>query len=89
MLEQAAEILDPLLDVVVFVGGATVHFWITDEAAPPVRATDDVDVICDVTTYSQNIRHSPKGCESAASKKQWASLSSAAGGTDPQAWPST
>ena len=29
------------------------HLWITEEAAPPVRATDDVDVICDVTTYSQ------------------------------------
>ena len=53
MLELAAEILGPLLDEVVFVGGATVHLWITEEAAPPVRATDDVDVICDVTTYSQ------------------------------------
>ena len=53
MLELAAEILGPLVDDVVFVGGATVHLWITEEAAPPVRATDDVDVICDVTTYSQ------------------------------------
>ena len=53
MLELAAEILGPLVDEVVFVGGATVHLWITEAAAPPVRATDDVDVICDVTTYSQ------------------------------------
>ncbi|MEI7761520.1 MAG: hypothetical protein WCJ67_12300 [Thermoleophilia bacterium] len=53
MLELAAEILGPIVDDVVFVGGATVHLWITEEAAPPVRATDDVDVICDVTTYSQ------------------------------------
>ena len=53
MLELAAGILGPLLDEVVFVGGATVHLWITEEAAPPVRATDDVDVICDVTTYSE------------------------------------
>lgn len=53
MLELAAEILGPLLDDVVFVGGATVHLWITEEATPPVRATDDVDVICDVTTYSE------------------------------------
>jgi hypothetical protein len=53
MLELAAGILGPLLDEVVFVGGATVHLWITEEAAPPVRATDDVDLICDVTTYSQ------------------------------------
>ncbi len=53
MLELAAGILGPLLDEVVFVGGATVHLWITEEAAPPVRATDDVDLICDVTTYSE------------------------------------
>ena len=53
MLELAAEILGSLVDEVVFVGGATVHLWITEEAAPPVRATDDVDVICDITTYSQ------------------------------------
>lgn len=53
MLELAAEILGPLVDEVVFVGGATVYLWITEEAAPPVRATDDVDVICDVTTYSE------------------------------------
>ena len=53
MLELAAEILGPLVDEVVFVGGATVHLWIKEEAAPPVRATDDVDVICDVTTYSE------------------------------------
>ena len=53
MLELAAEILGSLVDEVVFVGGATVHLWITEAAAPPVRATDDVDVICDITTYSQ------------------------------------
>jgi hypothetical protein len=28
-----------------------VHLWLTEAAAPPVRATDDVDVICDVTGY--------------------------------------
>jgi hypothetical protein len=53
MLELAAEILGPLIDDVVFVGGATIHLWVTEEAAPPVRATDDVDVICDVTTYGE------------------------------------
>jgi predicted nucleotidyltransferase len=47
-LELAAEILGPLTDEVVFVGGATVHLWMSDPGAPPVRATDDVDVICDV-----------------------------------------
>ena len=49
-LRLAAEILGPLVDEVVFVGGATIHLWLTDDAAPPARATDDVDVICDVTT---------------------------------------
>ena len=50
-LELAADILGPpLLEEVVFVGGATIHIWITEPTAPPLRATDDVDVICDVTT---------------------------------------
>jgi hypothetical protein len=44
MLELAAHILGPLTDEMVFVGGATIHLWISDEAAPAVRATDDVDV---------------------------------------------
>ena len=52
MLELAAHILGPLTDEMVFVGGATIHLWISDEAAPAVRATDDVDVICDVTSYA-------------------------------------
>lgn len=51
LLELAAEILGPLADEMVFVGGATIHLWITDTAAPAVRATDDVDVICDVASY--------------------------------------
>jgi predicted nucleotidyltransferase len=53
LLELAADILGPLVDDVVFVGGATVHLWLTEAAAPPVRATDDVDVICDVTSYAE------------------------------------
>ena len=53
LLELAADILGPLVDEVVFVGGATVHLWLTEAAAPPVRATDDVDVICDVTSYAE------------------------------------
>jgi hypothetical protein len=53
MLELAVGILGPLVDEVVFVGGATVHLWVTEEAAPPVRATDDVDVICDAATYGE------------------------------------
>lgn len=53
LLELAVDVLGPLVDEVVFVGGATVHLWLTEAAAPPTRATDDVDVICDVTSYVQ------------------------------------
>lgn len=49
-LELAVEILGPLTSEVVFVGGATIHLWQTEPGAPPARATDDVDVICDVHT---------------------------------------
>jgi hypothetical protein len=50
LLELAQAALGELVDQVVFVGGATVGLWITDPAAPPVRATDDVDVVVEVTT---------------------------------------
>lgn len=49
-LETAAAILGPVLNEVVFVGGATVHLWLTEPGAPPARATEDVDVICEVAT---------------------------------------
>lgn len=50
MLELAAEQLGELLEEVVFVGGATVELWITDETAPEFRPTDDIDVVVEVTT---------------------------------------
>jgi hypothetical protein len=49
-LETAATVLGPLRDEVVFVGGATIHLWLTEPGAPPARATEDVDVICEVAT---------------------------------------
>ncbi len=49
-LETAAALLGPLLNEVVFVGGATVHLWITEPTAPPTRATEDVDVVCEVAS---------------------------------------
>lgn len=49
-LETAAALLGSLLDEVVFVGGATVHLWITEPGAPPTRATEDVDVVCEVAS---------------------------------------
>jgi hypothetical protein len=44
------------LDEVVFVGGATVHLWLTEPGAPPARATEDVDVICEVTSRTEYYR---------------------------------
>jgi len=55
-LEAAAAVLGPLVDEVVFVGGATVHLWITEPGAPPARATDDVDVICEIATRTEYYR---------------------------------
>src|SRR6266576_5044511 len=50
MLEIAAGHLEPLLEEVVFVGGATIELWVTDPLAPPLRATADVDVIVEIST---------------------------------------
>src|SRR5580658_248842 len=42
--------LGPLKDHVVFVGGATVAFYV-DRMAEEVRPTDDVDVVVEIWTY--------------------------------------
>lgn len=57
MLELAAGALGGLVDRdVVFVGGATVALWATDEATPEFRPTDDVDVIVEVTSLKDYYR---------------------------------
>lgn len=48
MLCLVAKRLAPLLDQFVFLGGCTTALFITDEAAPDVRVTHDVDVIVEV-----------------------------------------
>jgi predicted nucleotidyltransferase len=50
LLECAAAALGPLVDEVVFVGGASIVLWITHPAAPPPRPTNDVDVVVEVAT---------------------------------------
>jgi hypothetical protein len=69
-LEVAADLLGPLLEEVVFVGGATVHLWLTEPGAPPARATEDVDVICEVATrtayYRPGDRLRERGLQEAA-----------------------
>lgn len=52
--------LKKLLPEVVFVGGCTTGLLITDPAASPVRATDDVDVIVEVTSYAEYARFSKR-----------------------------
>jgi hypothetical protein len=53
LLELAESTLGELVDQVVFVGGATVGLWISDPAAPPMRPTDDVDVVVEVISRSE------------------------------------
>lgn len=49
-MDQAAQALHPLLDELVFVGGATVGLLLTDQAADAPRPTLDVDVATRVPT---------------------------------------
>ena len=51
-LREAVLKLIPLLDQVVFVGGCIVGLLITDSAAAPIRATLDVDVIVESSSYA-------------------------------------
>lgn len=52
LLRMAAERLRPLLGEIVFVGGCTTGLLITDPGAAPVRVTDDVDVIAEISSYA-------------------------------------
>ena len=54
LFEAAARLLQPVLHEVVFLGGSATGLLITDQAAPSVRATDDVDVITEVGSYAQD-----------------------------------
>jgi predicted nucleotidyltransferase len=56
LLDTAAAALGPLLSEVVFLGGASIHLWLSDPAAPAARATDDVDVISAITTRADYYR---------------------------------
>jgi len=53
LFEEAVTLLAPVLDELVFVGGCTTGFFITDPAATGVRPTKDVDAIVDVTSYAR------------------------------------
>jgi hypothetical protein len=54
-LITAAELLRPLLNELVFVGGSIVGLLITDEAAADPRITIDVDAIAEITSYPESL----------------------------------
>lgn len=57
LVELVAERLgEELCNEVVFVGGAIAGLLITDPAQPPIRATQDVDLICDVAALADYYR---------------------------------
>ena len=49
LLEEAVELLEPLLNELVFAGGCTTGLLVTDPAATRIRSTYDVDAITEVT----------------------------------------
>jgi hypothetical protein len=53
MLEVIAEGLGPLLDQVVFIGGATTSLYIDDIAAPATSPSDDVDCLIEVASHTE------------------------------------
>jgi len=52
ILTRTARALSPLLEELVFVGGATTELLLTDLTAPEVRPTRDVDAIVEVAGYA-------------------------------------
>ena len=52
LLEYVARSLGPLRERFVFIGGCVSGLLVTDIAAPPARATRDVDVIVEVATLA-------------------------------------
>ena len=60
IFERAVELLEPLLDELVFVGGCATGLLVTDSAAGGIRPTKDVDAI--VRVASRSTRPSPTRC---------------------------
>ncbi len=56
MIRHVAERLGPLRERVVFLGGAATALLITDNAAPDVRVTTDVDVIVEIASRGDYYR---------------------------------
>jgi hypothetical protein len=54
MIKVIAKALDELNDHAVFVGGATVPFYLTELFASQARPTEDIDVVMEIVGYKQN-----------------------------------
>lgn len=55
-IDLITEVVDGLGDLnkqVVYVGGAVVSLYVTDQAAPDVRPTDDVDIILEIASVGK------------------------------------
>jgi predicted nucleotidyltransferase len=52
-LVTVANLLRPMLDELVFVGGAVASLLVTDEGAGPPRTTLDVDAIAEIASYAE------------------------------------
>ena len=53
ILELAVHQLDDLVERLVFLGGCATGLLLSDPAAPPIRVTQDVDVITEVATRAE------------------------------------
>jgi len=60
LLEEAAHVLQPFLDELVFLGGCATGLLLTDPAAAGLRATRDVDAITEVVSYAEYDRLSER-----------------------------
>ena len=60
LLKEAAKLLIPLLDELVFVGGCTTGLFVSDEGAADVRSTVDVDAITEITSYADYVNFSER-----------------------------
>lgn len=55
-----ARALEDLMEKTVFVGGAAVSLYASDNAAFESRPTDDVDVVVEIVSYSEFIHFEKK-----------------------------
>lgn len=60
LLEAVADALHPLLDELVLVGGCVIGLLTTDAVQQAIRTTEDVDLITEITTYSNYVQLSQR-----------------------------